>query len=120
MPASLYRLVGKPHYSEAPAPQEVTESKVVEAFSDVIVESPAAISEPVVEEPVVEQPAAVEKAPVSEEPSPTDESPVTKVTWDPAWTKTQLLQVANELGLSVTVANTKTEILAALESTKTA
>jgi hypothetical protein len=104
MPASLYRLAGRPHPAEVstaqPASAQVNsvEAEAIESF-----EENNAI--------VLQEIQASEPAPVVQ--------PTPQATWDVGWTKTQLLVVANELGLNVTSTNTKTEILAALESVKT-
>jgi len=46
-------------------------------------------------------------------PEPTPE-PVAAPQWEPTWTKSQILAVAQAKNLSVTSANTKAEIVAAL------
>lgn len=105
MPASLYRLAGKPHPAEVstaqPAPAQVNsaEAEVIESFEE---NNPIVSQETQAPEPVPE-PAV---------------KPTPQATWDVGWSKTQLLGVANELGLNVTSTNTKTEIIAALESVR--
>jgi len=47
---------------------------------------------------------------IDSEPEPEPAAPA----WDASWTKAQLLGVAQSKGLSVTTANTKAEIVAAL------
>lgn len=70
--------------------------------------------------PVVEPAPEPEVAAVSElEPEPQVEAvsepePVAPPEWEPTWTKAQLLVVAQSKGLSVTAANTKADIVAAL------
>ena len=59
--------------------------------------------------PVVEAAPEPQVAAVSE-PEPEAVTPK----WEPSWTKVQLLAVAQSKGLSVTAANTKADIVAAL------
>lgn len=123
MPASLYRLVGKQHHTEPivnepestpitfqpedfKAPQ-VEETSVLDSFANQSENND--VSSTLAEEDIT--PASVDSE--DEESSP-EETP----TWDASWTKTQLLAVAKEIGLNVSVLNTKTEILAALSSAK--
>jgi hypothetical protein len=113
MPASLYRLAGKPHHSDAPTPPAQEQASVPEQ---------AAIEQQV--EIQKEEFTAVEPAPepLNEQPFETEEtlsSPVEadpKPEWDASWSKSQLLVVANQLGLNLTSVNTKSEIVAALTS----
>lgn len=49
-----------------------------------------------------------------DEPPPVDDPATPQTTWEPTWTKSQLLVVASGMGLSVTSSNTKAEIIAAL------
>jgi hypothetical protein len=106
MPASLYRLANKPHHTEA----QVSTAAVV---PEPTVQA-AAVEEPVnavSEEPAVE-PATADDTLAS---SASDSQPEPVVpTWDPSWTKAQLLDVATQLGLEVTSANTKVQIIEAL------
>jgi hypothetical protein len=106
MPASLYRLANKPHHTEAQvSTAAVTPEPPVQAET---------IEEPmntVSEEPAVE-PAIADDPPAASAPDSQPEPVVP--TWDPAWTKTQLLDVATQLGLEVTSANTKAQIIEAL------
>ena len=120
MPASLYRLVGKPHHAEAPEAQLSQNEKATETVGNVI-EQPVPVVAP---EPVVEAAPAetVEETVATVEPPAVQlsetETPVAKVTWDSSWTKSQLLQAANEMGLSLPSTSTKADIIAALESAK--
>ena len=80
---------------------------------------PEPVAEPVIEvaatepEPVVAEPAP---EPVVAEPAPEPvvAEPEPAPGWEPTWTKTQLLAVSQAKGLSVTSANSKAEIIAAL------
>ena len=109
MPASVYRLAGRPHHTERQvtnvdsspfdAPEQMSTIADVQS-------SPTVDSTP-------EQAANVESAEVS--PS-SNQYP----TWDPAWTKSQLLEVAAQLGLSVSLVNTKAQIIDALTAATSA
>lgn len=108
-------------------PQLPTEVPLVEGGF-----APAATVEPVVEAAPVEAAPVAEVAPVVEaepaaEPVAEAEEPVAEVdevieksipTWNSTMTKSELLAVAQQFGLSVTSANTKAEILAALDAAK--
>jgi len=124
MPASLYRLAGKPHPAEVSTAQPVQEARAAEESISAVDARPTSAQVNSVEAEVIES-FEENNAIVSQEtqaPEPVPEPAVKttpQVTWDVGWTKTQLLGVANELGLNVTSTNTKTEILAALESVKT-
>jgi len=112
MPASLYRLAGRPHPAEVSTAQPVQEARAAEGSINAV--------EAEVIESFEENNAIVSQETQAPEPVPEPAVKTTpQVTWDASWTKTQLLVVANELGLNVTSTNTKTEILAALESVKT-
>lgn len=50
----------------------------------------------------------------SAEPPAVDDPATPQTKWEPTWTKSQLLAVAQGMGLSVTSSNTKAEIVAAL------
>ena len=90
MPASLYRLAGKPHHAEMPA--VVAETTVV-----------VVPKEPEVQQVVESAPEVVESAPeVVESPS---------IVWDPTWTRSKLYQVAIDAGLSVDTTMTKASII---------
>ncbi len=104
MPASLYRLANKPHYTES----QVSTNEVVPepAAQPAIVDEPVSV---VSEEPAVE-PMVADDPPAISEPVAETATPI----WDPAWTKAQLLEVATQLGLEVTSANTKAQIVEAL------
>ena len=108
MPASLYRLAGRPHPAEVSTAQPVQEARDPEGSINAV--------EAEVIESFEENNAIVSQETQTPEPAV---KTTPQVTWDASWTKTQLLVVANELGLNVTSTNTKTEILAALESVKT-
>jgi len=113
MPASLYRLAGKPHHSDAPelpeqeqtpVPEQVATEQQVEIQQEIVaVES----NEP---EHVNDQPD--EQNDASDSSIEADPQPE----WDASWSKSQLLVVANQLGLNLTSVNTKSEIVAALTS----
>ena len=112
-----FRALGRPlsgkrgrfHQSQARVPAPVVEP--VQAIEVTSAVEPG---------PVVEAVQAVEPEPVVE-PEPAvdpmvdiDLSFSEAIEWKPSWTKTQLLAVAQEKGLSVTSSNTKAEIVAAL------
>ena len=97
MPASLYRMAGKPHFTELTQEQAVDETKPVE---DSVAE--------------VELTEVTQQPPDS--PAESETAASSTPTWDPAWTKTRLLEVALSLGLNVASTNTKVEIIAALEA----
>lgn len=69
--------------------------------------APQVQAEPTAE---VVEPVA-DATPVAPEPTP---EPVAAPQWEPTWTKSQLLAVAQAKNLSVTSANTKADIIAAL------
>lgn len=98
MPASVYRMAGRPHYTEtptaAPSPEPVAEE--ITALQEKVETTPAEAS--------VETTQTAEPASAS----------VSYPTWDPSWTKTKLLEVATSLNLTVTIDNTKAQIIAAL------
>ena len=124
MPASLYRLAGRPHPAEVSTAQPVQEARAAEGSINAVEAQTASAQVNPVEAEVIES-FEENNAIVSQEtqtPEPTPEPTVEstpQATWDVSWTKTQLLQLANEFGLNVTSTNTKTEILAAIESIKT-
>ena len=107
---------GKNNRFQRPAAAEVT--PVVEVTPDaptVVV----AVEEPVVEPTIEPTPEAEPDAAgeamaalLAEVEAPKSDEPE----WDPTWTKTRLLTVAQGKGLSVTLANTKAEIIAALSA----
>lgn len=124
MPASLYRLVGKPHHAEVSESVKAAEgvNVVNEPAVSVNVESPVVViaattPDAMVNNNVAEDVSAVDS---STPPAVTSELTVAKTptaslpTWDPNWSKTQLLAVASKLGLPVTNLSTKTEIIKAL------
>jgi hypothetical protein len=104
MPASLYRLANKPHYTEA---HESTNNVVAELNTQ-----PVTVEEPVsaVSEELAVEPAKSDDPPSTPEPVSVSQAPA----WDPGWTKTQLLEVATRLGLEVTSSNSKVQIIEAL------
>jgi len=90
MPASLYRLAGKPHHTEPPVAVAETTTIVVS-------------NEPEVPQVVESAPEVVESVPeVVESP---------KIVWDPTWTRSKLYQVAIDAGLSVDTTMTKASII---------
>jgi hypothetical protein len=111
MPASLYRLAGKPHHTEIRA--EVSDPQIVEETAPEV--TPVETSDVVA---AITDEAAIPETPAQESPEPEEESVQENVAappvWEPTWTKTQLLAVAAQLNLPVTMENTKTEIIAAL------
>ena len=137
MPASLYRLAGKPHHAEvssvSPPPVEVKEA--VQPAAETPAVEVAVPSEPanetIVESTVDAAPpetyheeasADVVETPVADEvvePTASVEEPATP-SWDPTWTKAQLLEVALQLKLEVTSLNTKTQIIQALTAATSA
>lgn len=88
MPASLYRMAGKPHFTEGPA---------VVAVSEEVIQKEEII-DPSIESEKVDEPATFSPMP----------------NWDPGWSKSQLLAVATKLNLEMSITNTKTEIISAL------
>ena len=102
MPASLYRMAGRPHFAEAPHTEP--EALVSSANgSDVV-----AVSEEVIQkEEIVDPPIESEKV---DEPATFSPMP----NWDPGWSKSQLLAVATKLNLEMSITNTKIEIISAL------
>ena len=94
-------------------------AKTVPPVAEPTVEVAAAEPEPVVTEPEpVIAVAATEPEPepvaTEPEPEPVVTEPASVPEWEPTWTKTQLLVVSQAKGLSVTSANSKAEIIAAL------
>jgi len=86
---------------------EAAPAEVVAAVEPAVVETAAA--------PEAEAEAPAAEAEVTEE---SGEAPAPVLTWDASMVKADLLAIAQQLGLAVTSANTKTEILAALDATK--
>lgn len=132
MPSSLYRLAGKSHHAEA-KPQQSPPAEIAEvqaSVPDVVI--PAAVEATVVshvavnDEQVVEETVTVDAAAEANDTEAlvsdgAENTTATQFpTWDPNWSKAQLLVVANELGLSVTSINTKTEIIRALTAATSA
>lgn len=126
MPASLYRLVGKPHHTEV---SEVSSEPVEanEAVQSAVVEPVASVG--IVNESHVESTIDVSPTETLQEETASDQTTSQSdeatdsatsveqsqvVTWDPSWSKTQLLEVALQLNLEVTSLNTKTQIIQAL------
>jgi hypothetical protein len=116
MPASLYRLAGKPHHSEVSSqsqPQAQDEPAVASLVEQAQVEEP----EPVVEREVEDSNDVVN--PATQDSVSSDKVPaVPQPVWEATWTKSQLFEVATSLGLPVTAASTKNEIIALLNSKK--
>ena len=115
MPASLYRLSGRPHHSEVSSqPQQNVSSESVVAH----VEQAQVIEPELVVEQTVEDSNHVDdvesQAVETSEELPTPVQP----TWEPTWTKSQLFDLAVSQGLPATAANTKSEIIALLNSKK--
>lgn len=102
MPASLYRMAGKPHFAEGPRVDP--EALVLSANGPDVV----AVSEEVIlKEEIVASPIKSEKV-----DGPATFSPMPN--WDPGWSKSQLLAVATKLNLEMSITNTKIEIISAL------
>lgn len=91
-------------FADLPSPEVAPAVGVVEAAAEVEVE------------PVVE--AAVDPVAAAEEPAVEEPAVEEELVWSSAMTKSELLAVALKMGLPVTSANTKSEILAALDATK--
>lgn len=129
-----FRALGRPlsgkngRFHNSPARVQVPVVETVEAVDpapvvETVDPTPVVEPAPVVETVEVTDPepaTAVEAAPVGD-PEPVvdqmidiDLSFSDAIEWKPSWTKTQLLAVAQEKGLSVTASNTKAEIIAAL------
>ena len=125
MPASLYRLAGRPHHAEVPT-VPVAEQVAAEPVVSPVEHAPpvSVIEEPAPEVLNVESPAHDDTAGINVSLDETAASPdvtsdesattTSTVTWDPAWTKAQLLEVALQLNLNVSSANTKNQIIDAL------
>lgn len=127
MPSSLYRLANKPHpVNVTPAQTGKVENEPAAVEPSAVVETqPEAHSINDVATPVVDTEPAAELADVQDSSSDvadvTDASAtVSYPAWDPTWSKSQLLVVADQLGLSVTSINTKSEIVAALTAATSA
>lgn len=96
-----------------PIEVKVSEEGVVSLNGEVIGEIPESLfAEPAVAA-AEEVAAPVEETPVTEEATAAPE-----VSWSSVMTKTELLAIAQQLGLPVSSANTKAEILSALDATK--
>jgi hypothetical protein len=90
-------------FNEAPASEESPAPEIVEAIPEIVEAIPA--PEPTPEALAAADPDADIGDLFTEDPTPT---------WEPTWTKAQLLSVAATLGLVVDGTNTKAEIIAAL------
>lgn len=100
MPASLYRMAGKPHFTEGPRMDPL--ALETSANGPAVV----AVSEEVIQkEEIVDPPIEKVDEPATFLPMPN---------WDPGWSKSQLLAVATKLNLEMSITNTKTEIISAL------
>lgn len=113
MPASLYRLAGRPHHADASNIPVVDQTSVdVEAKNvDAVYQQPvqeASINFEQHDQIAVESSESVDQLEKESEASPVS------VTWDPSWSKAQLLNVALQLNLNVTSANTRSQIVEAL------
>jgi len=109
MPATLYNLVNRQHPSIPTTPPEepaVPEAKVEDAVEI------AAI--PVSESSSSFETVEESSAPASVEEVSAPELTVSYPSWDAAWSKSQLLAVAQSLNLQVTSISTKAEIISAL------
>lgn len=108
MPATTYRMVGRPHPNEvataAPAPAPPPQSTIEET---------ATTQEELTPAPVAAQVEAASTVVETEVVDPTP-APASFPTWDATWAKAKLLEVAVILNLPVTVDSTKAQIIAAL------
>jgi len=95
-----------------PIEVKVSEEGVVSLNGKVIGEIP----ESLVAEPAVA--VAEEVAAPVEETATEEATAAPEVSWSSVMTKTELLAIAQQLGLPVSSANTKAEILSALDATK--
>ena len=118
MPASLYRLSGKPHHSEVSSqPQQDVSHEVIVAH----VEQAQVIEPELVVEQTVDDSNRVDdvESQTAEAVETAEEvTPPAQPTWEPTWTKSQLFDFAVARGLPVTATNTKSEIIALLNSKK--
>jgi hypothetical protein len=110
MPASLYRLAGKPHPTEAPT------VKVEPVVAPVTVETIVAVEPVVVVPDVIEQVVESIPEPVVQVDSTPEVVEVQKVVWEPTWTRSKLYQVATEAGLTVDSTMSKASIINLLSS----
>lgn len=118
MPASVYRMAGRPHPTEAPVADlaqvvpptgELIESSYVETLDSRIDDQLEAAPKTAESDVLAPEPELRVAEEETHEPEP-----VNYPAWDPGWTKTKLLEVATSLKLGVTVENTKSQIIAAL------
>lgn len=108
MPASLYNLVNRKHYSEAePIVAEIIVPELQTQNNIQVVEVPAVV---VVETAIVE----ADNVEIQEQQAVEQSVEVSFPNWDASWSKAQLLAVAQSMNLSVTSVSTKTEIINAL------
>jgi hypothetical protein len=118
MPASLYRLAGKSHHSEVSTQlqQDVSSEAVVAHVEQAQVVEP----ELVVEQTVADSNHVddVESQTVETVETAEEVASQAQPTWEPTWTKSQLFDFAAARGLPVTATNTKSEIIALLNSKK--
>jgi hypothetical protein len=114
MPASIYSMAGKPHHAEVST--TVNDEVVPEPKSPQVSEEPVIESSPSanVISSVVQETSGSSLTQETIESSHQETAEVSYPAWDPSWTKAQLLEVAAQLELNVTLINTKTEIIAAL------
>lgn len=113
---------GKNNRFQRPAAAKVAPVVEVTPVVEVAPDAPTVVvtvEEPVVEPTIEPTPEAESDAAgeamaalIAEVEAPKSDEPE----WDPTWTKARLLTVAQGKGLSVTLANTKAEIIAALRA----
>ena len=115
MPASLYRLAGKSHHSEVSSqPQQDVSHEVIVAH----VEQAQVIEPELVVEQTVDDSNHVDDVESQTVETAEEIAVPVQPTWEPTWTKSQLFDFAVAQGLPVTAANTKSEIIALLNSKK--
>lgn len=110
MPASLYRLVNRPHHSE---PTATPEQKVEQRVEQNVDESLSNQSDTASVIAIEDESQKIETPVVQSDSSDASPKPATQ-SWDPTWAKTKLFDFAIQLGLNVTPISTKAEIVSAL------
>lgn len=108
MPATTYRMVGRPHPNEV-----ATAAPVPVSPQPPTIEETATTQEELTPVPVAAQVEAASTVVETEVVDPTPAS-ASCPTWDATWTKAKLLEAAAILNLPVTVDSTKAQIIAAL------
>lgn len=107
-----YRALGRPYSGKNALvrPVQVAQVGKVETAVAVVPDAPVVVPDAPVD--------ALDQVfdAVLADPEPLPEAAPTGPVWDPSWTKARLVAVAEALGLTVTVENTKAEIIAALKT----